>query len=52
VVKASDVYSLTEFQRNARSLIEKARETGTPLILTVKGRPEIVLQDAESTRHY
>lgn len=44
--KTHDICSLTDFQRNARSLIEQLRETGRPQVLTVNGRAEIVVQDA------
>jgi prevent-host-death family protein len=43
----TDVHSLTEFQRNARSLIGKVKKSKNPLLLTVNGRPEVVVQDAE-----
>ena len=48
MIKTDDVYSLTEFQRNARSLIRKTKETGEPLVLTVHGHAEVVVQDAAS----
>lgn len=43
----TDVHSLTEFQRNARALIGKVKKSKNPLLLTVNGRPEVVVQDAE-----
>lgn len=43
-----EVRSLTEFQRNAKSYLERMRETGKPVILTVNGRAEAVVQDAEA----
>jgi prevent-host-death family protein len=41
-----EVRSLTDFQRNARSYVERMRETGKPVVLTVNGRAEVVVQDA------
>ena len=46
MLRVTDVHSVTDFQRNTRSLIEKAKETGAPLVLTVNGRAEVVVQDA------
>ena len=46
MINVTDIHSLTEFQRNARALIGKAKETKNPLVLTVNGRPEVVVQDA------
>jgi prevent-host-death family protein len=46
VINVADIHSLTEFQRSARTLIGKAKETKNPLVLTVNGRPEVVVQDA------
>jgi len=48
VVNVTDIYSLTDFQRNARSLIGKVKKSKNPLVLTVNGRPEVVIQDAEA----
>ena len=46
MVNPTDIHSLTEFQRNARELIGKAKQSKSPLVLTVNGRAEVVLQDA------
>lgn len=46
MISATEVYSLTDFQRNAREHIERLRETGQPEILTVNGRAELVVQSA------
>lgn len=42
------VYSLTDFLRNHRSHIARLEETHKPAVLTVKGKPSIVIQDADS----
>ena len=39
MVNVTDIHSLTEFQRHARAMIGKVKETGNPLVLTVNGRP-------------
>jgi PHD/YefM family antitoxin component YafN of YafNO toxin-antitoxin module len=43
-----DLDSLAEFQANARDRLAKLRETGEPLLLTVDGKAELVVQDAAS----
>lgn len=42
------VYSVTEFLRNHKELIARVTETKKPVVLTVKGKPALVIQDAES----
>jgi prevent-host-death family protein len=41
-----DITSLTNFQRNTREFLHRLRETGRPLVLTVNGQAELVVQDA------
>ena len=48
MVNVTDIHSLTEFQRHAKALIEKLQASKSPLVLTVNGRPAVVLQDAET----
>lgn len=48
MIDLSEILSLTDFQRNTKSQIERLRETGKPQVLTVNGKAEIVVQDAES----
>lgn len=45
MAKISHSSSLTEFQRNAKSLIEGINETHQPLLITVNGRVQAVLLD-------
>ena len=40
--------SVTEFQRNIKDYAGRLKEKRTPLVLTINGRAEIVVQDAES----
>jgi prevent-host-death family protein len=44
----NDIQSLTDFKRNTAELIEKMKRTGHPLVLTVNGKAELVVQDAET----
>jgi len=43
-----DIQSLSDFQRNVRAHIRRAKKSGQPAILTVNGRAEIVVQDIKS----
>ena len=46
--KPSEIHSLTDFQRNAREHIRRLRQSGRPAVLTVNGRAEVVVQDAQA----
>ncbi len=41
-----DIDSLTHFKRNTSEVIEQLKATGEPIVLTVNGRAEVVVQDA------
>jgi prevent-host-death family protein len=43
---ANDIRSLSDFKRNTVELLDRLRETGHPLVLTVNGKAELVVQDA------
>ena len=43
---ANDIRSLSDFKRNTIELLDRLRETGNPLVLTVNGKAELVVQDA------
>jgi prevent-host-death family protein len=43
-----DIDSLTNFKRNTAEYLERIKESGHPLILTVNGNAEVVVQDADS----
>ena len=45
---ANDIRSMSDFKRNTAELLKRARKTGNPLVLTVNGRAEVVVQDAEA----
>ena len=42
----SNIRSLSDFQRNTREHIENLKKTGHPLVLTVNGQAEVVVQSA------
>ena len=43
-----DIRSLTHFKRNTAEVIEQLKASGAPMVLTVNGKAEIVVQDAAS----
>ena len=48
MIDLREVRSVTEFQRNIKEYVGRLKEQKTPLVLTINGRAEIVVQDAES----
>ncbi|HET6762537.1 MAG TPA: type II toxin-antitoxin system Phd/YefM family antitoxin [Longimicrobiaceae bacterium] len=48
MIALTDIYSLTEFQRKTRDCIQRLKDTGQPHVLTVNGKAEIVVQDADA----
>ena len=45
---ANDIRSLSDFKRNTTELLDRIRKSGNPLVLTINGRAEVVVQDAEA----
>lgn len=43
-----DIQSLTTFRRNSAQVMKQLKKNKRPVILTVKGRAEAVVQDADS----
>jgi prevent-host-death family protein len=43
-----DIHSLTDFKRNTTEFLQRIKQTKHPLVLTVNGKAELVVQDAES----
>lgn len=41
-----DISPLTEFKRDSARMIARIKKTGRPQILTVNGKPSVVLMDA------
>lgn len=44
----NEINSLSNFKRNTGEFIEQLKETGKPIVLTINGKAELVVQDAES----
>ncbi|SPF48532.1 Prevent-host-death family protein [Candidatus Sulfopaludibacter sp. SbA4] len=45
---AKDIQSLSAFKRNTPGLLKRMRESGHPVVLTINGKAEIVVQDASA----
>lgn len=43
-----DINSLSNFKRDTTSFLKKLRTTRKPMVLTINGKAELVVQDAES----
>lgn len=43
-----NIHPLTDFLRNHKIHVARIKETKTPEVLTVNGRAEVVIQDAQS----
>jgi len=43
-----DIQSLSTFKRNTNDIIQQMKTTGNPMVLTVNGKAEVVVQDAEA----
>ena len=44
----TSVHSLSDFQRNPEDHLRKLKESGMPVVLTVDGHAEVVIQSAEA----
>jgi|SRR6185436_2054347 len=45
---AEDIHSLSNFKRSTAEFLGQMRESGRPVVLTVNGKAELVVQDAAS----
>src|SRR5258708_28822189 len=43
---AKDIQSLSHFKRNTAHVMKQMRKSGNPVVLTVNGKAEVVVQDA------
>ncbi len=46
MIKLENIYPLTDFKRNAKAFVDRIKATKSPVVLTVNGKAEVVLQDA------
>jgi prevent-host-death family protein len=45
---ATDIHSLSDFKRKTAKFMSQMKRTGHPVVLTVNGKAEMVVQDAAS----
>ena len=43
-----DIHPLSDFRRRTTEFLKKLKETGRPMVLTLNGRPEIVVLEASA----
>lgn len=48
MIDLTEIRSLTEFVRHSKECVGKIKRKRTPMVLTVNGKAELVIQDAES----
>jgi prevent-host-death family protein len=46
-----DIQPLTTFRNNSVKMMQRLKKTKRPIILTVNGKPEAVVQDAAAYQH-
>jgi len=45
---SQDIHPLTDFKRNTSDFMSRMKRTRRPVVLTVNGKAELVVQDAKS----
>lgn len=48
MITLDNIHSLTDFKRNTSAYVEKMKDTKAPLVLTVNGEAELVVQSAKA----
>jgi prevent-host-death family protein len=46
MIKLENIHPLTDFKRNAKAFVDRLKATKSPIVLTVNGKAEVVIQDA------
>lgn len=47
-INLENIQTLTDFKRNAKDYVEQIKATKSPLVLTVNGKAEIVVHEAQA----
>ncbi|MEM9927061.1 MAG: type II toxin-antitoxin system prevent-host-death family antitoxin [Cyanobacteria bacterium P01_D01_bin.50] len=47
-INLENIQTLTDFKRNAKEYVERIKTTKSPLVLTVNGKAEVVVQEAQA----
>lgn len=45
---SKDIHSLSDFKRRTNGFVSQMRKSGRPVVLTINGKAELVVQDASS----
>ena len=45
---SKDIHSLSDFKRKTSEFLDRVRDSGHPVVLTINGKAELVVQDAAS----
>lgn len=48
MINLTNIHSVTDFQRNPKGILGLLKTSRRPVVLTVNGKAELVVQDAES----
>ena len=48
MISLTNIHSVTDFQRNPKGILGKLKTSKRPVVLTVNGKAELIVQDAES----
>jgi PHD/YefM family antitoxin component YafN of YafNO toxin-antitoxin module len=48
MLNLNDIDSLSNFKRNTPDFLRQLKETGNPVVLTINGKAELVVQDTAS----
>jgi prevent-host-death family protein len=47
-IQLANIHSLSDFQRNTKDHLRQLKDSGEPVVLTVNGQAEVVVQSAEA----
>lgn len=47
-INLENIQTLTDFKRNAKDYVERIKTTKSPLVLTVNGKAEVVVHEAQA----
>ncbi len=48
MISLSNIHSVSDFQRNPKGILGKIKNSKSPIVLTVNGKAEMIVQDAAS----
>jgi PHD/YefM family antitoxin component YafN of YafNO toxin-antitoxin module len=48
MISLTNIHPVSDLQRNPKAILGKLKASKSPMVLTVNGRAELVVQDAES----